>query len=136
MSGYCRIGDEGVTILDAAMDSAVNKANWEVLEATVDSGVADMVGPKQITELVDIKAAKASKTRPRDNAAENVANDNLGTGQNEDGVTLGWSTFIYPPSSPDHVRTARPARSQRWSLCGTNRIRQKHRSGKAAAGRN
>ncbi len=66
-------------------DSNVNngdpaKGRWEGLEATVDSGAADTVGPESTAEWVRTKETKASKAGLKYNAAEGSEIRNIENG--------------------------------------------------------
>ena len=80
---------------ERAENQAIDNLNqyegrWEVIEATVDSGAADTVGPQELAEWVTIQETEASKGGLQYNAAEGSVIKNLGEKElcviNEDGV--------------------------------------------------
>ena len=101
-----------VSIFDIAKDSAVNNVTcaggwWDVLEATIDSGAADTVGPQQTAEWVQIRETKASKPGPTYNAEEGgvIIGDDVRSSRGS-GVTGGWDKVThlrlesFPSSAP------------------------------------
>ena len=94
-SSCCEGEVKNLDAFERAENQGVNNVDqyegkWELLEATVDSGAADTVGPKALAEWIAIQETEASKTGLQYNAAEGSIIKKLGEKElsvvNENGI--------------------------------------------------
>ena len=78
----CQNENKSIDILEVVKGPSIGNVStegkWEKIEATVDSGAADTVGPNSIAEWMKPTETKASKAGLRYNAAEGSEIKNMG----------------------------------------------------------